>query len=211
MRIVLLGPPGSGKGTQATRLAKRLAIPQLSTGDMLRGAVAAGTSTGKKAKAAMERGELVPDELVVAVVAERISRADAENGFILDGFPRTVGQAIALDDMLRIRGLNIDCALELKVDERALLDRILNRAKEALTNGRCVRSDDTEDALTVRLKEYREQTEPLTDYYHARGILKSIDGLQPISSVATSLLEALNTALPSHALLTRQAARGHAV
>lgn len=211
MRIVLLGPPGSGKGTQATQLAERLALPQLSTGDMLRSAVAAGTSTGRKANAAMERGELVSDELVVTIVAERISRADAKNGFILDGFPRTVGQAIALDTILRVRGLNINCVLELKVDEGVLLDRILNRAKEALRNGRSARSDDTEDALTVRLREYREQTEPLTGYYYARGILKSIDGLQPINSVATSLLEALNTALPSHALFTRQAAPGYAV
>jgi adenylate kinase len=192
MRIVLLGPPGSGKGTQATRLAERLAIPQLSTGDLLRGAVVAGTSIGKKAKAAMERGELVPDELVVAVVAERISRADAKNGFILDGFPRTLGQARALDDMLRTRGLNLDCVLELRVDEGILLARILNRANEATRNGHGARTDDTEDALKVRLKEYRKQTEPLADYYRARGILKSIDGLQPITSVATALLEALD-------------------
>ena len=168
MRIVLLGPPGSGKGTQATRLAQRLAIPQLSTGDMLRAAVSAGTSIGRKAKAAMERGELVPDELVVAVVAERILQPDAKNGFILDGFPRTVAQAEALNDILLTGGLNLDCVLELKVDEEVLLGRILNRAKEAKSNGHTVRADDTEGALKVRLEEYRRQTEPLADYYRAK-------------------------------------------
>ena len=192
MRIVLLGPPGSGKGTQATRLAQRLAIPQLSTGDMLRAAVSAGTSIGRKAKAAMERGELVPDELVVAVVAERILQPDAKNGFILDGFPRTVAQAEALNDILLTGGLNLDCVLELKVDEEVLLGRILNRAKEAKSNGHTVRADDTEGALKVRLEEYRRQTEPLADYYRASGILKSIDGLQPINNVAISLFEALD-------------------
>jgi adenylate kinase len=191
MRIVLLGPPGSGKGTQATRLAQRLAIPQLSTGDMLRAAVLARAPIGRKAKAVMERGELVPDELVVAVVAERILRPDATNGFILDGFPRTIAQAVALDDMLLTEGLNLDYVVELKVDEEVLLDRILNRAKEAKTNGQTVRADDTEGALKVRLEEYRRQTEPLTEYYRAKGILKSIDGLQPVNNVATSLLETL--------------------
>ncbi len=192
MRIVLLGPPGSGKGTQAIRLAQRLAIPQLSTGDMLRAAVSAGTPIGRNAKAVMERGELVPDELVVAVVAERILRPDATNGFILDGFPRTIAQAVALDDILLTEGLNLDCVVEMKVDEEVLLDRILNRAKEAKTNGQTVRADDTEGALKVRLEEYRWQIEPLADYYRAKGILKSIDGLQPVKNVATSLLEALD-------------------
>ena len=192
MRIVLLGPPGSGKGTQAIRLAQRLAIPQLSTGDMLRAAVSAGNSIGIKAKAVMERGELVPDELVVAAVAERIWQLDSRNGFILDGFPRTISQAMALDDMLRTDGLKLDCVLELKVDEEVLLSRILNRAQEAKTNGHTVRADDTEGALKVRLEEYRGQTEPLINYYRAKGILKSTDGLQPINSVSTSLFEALN-------------------
>jgi adenylate kinase len=191
MRIVLLGPPGSGKGTQAARLAQRLAIPQLSTGDMLRAAVSAATSIGRKAKAVMERGELVPDELVVAVVAERILQPDARNGFILDGFPRTIAQALALDDILLTEALNLDYVLELTVDEEFLLGRILNRAKEAKSNGHTARVDDTEDALKVRLEEYRRRTEPLANYYRAKGILKSIDGLQPIDNVATSLLEAL--------------------
>jgi adenylate kinase len=185
MRIVLLGPPGSGKGTQATRLAQRLGIPQLSTGDMLRAAASAATSIGKKAKGMMERGELVSHELVVAVVVERISRPDARKGFVLDGFPRTVAQAAALDD--------IDCVLELKVDEEVLLGRILNRAREAQVNGHSVRADDTEEALKVRLQEYRRQTEPLTDYYRSKGILKCVDGLQSVDRVATSVTEALST------------------
>jgi adenylate kinase len=191
MRIVLLGPPGSGKGTQATRLAERLAIPQLSTGDMLRAAVSAGTPIGRRAKAVMERGELVSDELVVAVVAQRILRPDTTNGFILDGFPRTIAQAVALDDMLQTKGLSLDYVVELKVDEEALLDRIINRTKEAKTNGQTVRADDTEGALKIRLEEYRRQTEPLADYYRAKRILKTIDGLQPVNNVATSLLEVL--------------------
>ena len=191
MRIVLLGPPGSGKGTQATRLAQQLAIPQLSTGDTLRAAVSAGTPVGRKAKAVMERGELVPDELVVAVVAQRILQPDTENGFILDGFPRTVAQAQALDDILRAEELNLDRVLELRVDEEVLLGRILNRAREAKINGHAVRADDTEEALKVRLQQYRAKTEPLADYYRAKGILRSINGLQPINIVAASLLEAV--------------------
>ncbi|QOZ28517.1 adenylate kinase [Bradyrhizobium sp. CCBAU 51753] len=190
MRIVLLGPPGSGKGTQAIRLAKQLGIPQLSTGDMLRAAVPAGTLIGAKAKEIMERGELVPDQLVVAIVAERILEADAKYGFILDGFPRTIAQAAALDDILRAAGLRLDSVLELDVDEAALLGRILNRAKEATANGHA-RADDTEAALRVRLEEYRGQTKPLSDYYRERGILKRVDGLQPIDKVASSLLEAI--------------------
>ncbi|WP_342711715.1 adenylate kinase [Bradyrhizobium sp. B124] len=191
MRLVLLGAPGSGKGTQAARLAKRLDIPQLSTGDMLRAAVSEGTPIGTKVKATMERGELVPDDLVVAIVAERISRPDAKSGFILDGFPRTIAQAAALDDILRAADLRIDRVLELDVDEAALLSRILNRANEARSNG-YARSDDTEAALRVRLAEYRGQTRPLADYYREQGLLKSINGLQSIDKVASSLLEALD-------------------
>jgi adenylate kinase len=172
-------------------LAQRLAIPQLSTGDMLRAAVSAGTPVGRKAKSVMECGELVPDELVVAVVAQRILQPDAKNGFILDGFPRTVAQAQALDDILRSKELILDCVLELSVDEEVLLGRILNRAREAKINGHAVRADDTEEALKVRLQQYRRQTEPLADYYRSKGILRSIDGLRPIHIVATSLLEAL--------------------
>ncbi|WP_456718780.1 MULTISPECIES: adenylate kinase [unclassified Bradyrhizobium] len=191
MRLVLLGAPGSGKGTQAARLAKRLDIPQLSTGDMLRAAVSEGTPIGTRVKATMERGELVPDDLVVAIVAGRISQPDAKSGFILDGFPRTIAQAAALDDILRAADLRIDRVLELDVDEAALLNRILNRANEARSNG-YARADDTEAALKVRLAEYRGQTRPLADYYREQGLLKSINGLQSIDKVASSLLEALD-------------------
>jgi adenylate kinase len=191
MRIVLLGPPGSGKGTQAIRLARQLGIPQLSTGDMLRAAVSTGTSVERKAEAVMESGELVPDEFVVEVVAQRILQPDAKNGFILDGFPRTVAQAQSLEDLLLAEQLNLDCVLELRVDEDVLFGRILNRAREAKINGHAVRVDDTEEALKVRLQEYRRQTEPLTDYYRSKGILRSVDGLQPINIVAASLLEAI--------------------
>ncbi len=139
----------------------------------------------------MERGELVPDELVVAIVAERISQPDAKSGFILDGFPRTIAQAAALDDILRAADLRIDRVLELDVDEAALLSRILNRANEARSNG-YARADDTEAALRVRLAEYRGQTRPLADYYREKGLLKSINGLQSIDKVASSLLKALD-------------------
>jgi adenylate kinase len=191
MRIVLLGPPGAGKGTQAVRLAERFAIPQLSTGDMLRAAAAAGTALGRKAHEIMARGELVSDELVVAVIVERISQPDAAHGFILDGFPRTIAQAAALDDILLAEELDLDYVLELKVDEEALVGRILNRASDARANGGAARGDDTEEALKIRLSEYRRQTEPLTDYYRAKGILRSVDGLQPMDNVAAALLEAI--------------------
>ena len=191
MRIVLLGPPGAGKGTQAVRLAERFAIPQLSTGDMLRAAAAAGTALGSKAHEIMARGELVSDELVVAVIVERISQPDAAHGFILDGFPRTIAQAAALDDILLAEELDLDYVLELKVDEEALVGRILNRASDARANGGAARGDDTEEALKIRLSEYRRQTEPLTDYYRAKGILRSVDGLQPMDNVAAALLEAI--------------------
>jgi adenylate kinase len=191
MRIVLLGPPGAGKGTQAIRLAERFAIPQLSTGDMLRAAAAAGTALGRKAQEIMARGELVSDELVVAVIVERISQPDAAHGFILDGFPRTIAQAAALDDILLAEELDLDYVLELKVDEEALVGRILNRASDARANGGAARGDDTEEALKIRLSEYRRQTEPLTDYYRAKGILRSVDGLQPIDNVAAALVEAI--------------------
>jgi len=191
MGLFCWGRQGSGKGTQATRLAQRLVIPQFSIGDILRAAVSAGTSIGRKARAVMERGELVPDELAVAVVAERIFHPDSTKGFILDGFPRTIAQAVALDDILMTNGLNLDCVVEFEVDEEVLLGRILKRAEEAKSNGQTVRADDTQAALKVRLEEYRRQTEPLVDYYRVRGILKTIDGLQPVNNVATSIFKAL--------------------
>jgi adenylate kinase len=189
MRLVLLGPPGAGKGTQAFKLSQILAIPQLSTGDMLRAAVAAGTATGRKAAEIMERGELVPDQLVVGLIVERIAQPDAARGFILDGFPRTVAQAKRLDGVLNAYELN--CVLELKVDEQHLLDRILGRAIQARENGEAVRADDNEEALSVRLAAYANQTKPLTDYYAAKGLLKTIDASLPVDRVTAALVEAI--------------------
>jgi adenylate kinase len=191
MRIILLGPPGAGKGTQAARMAQKLSIPQLSTGDMLRAAVSSGTSIGMKVAGTMRRGELVSDDLVVAAIVERISQPDAERGFILDGFPRTISQAVAFDDILMTEALDLDCVIELKVDAVVLLDRILHRAKGARANGQSARGDDTEEVLKIRLDLYRKETEPLIEYYRSRGLLKSIDGLQPIDIVAASLYEAI--------------------
>jgi adenylate kinase len=151
MRLVLLGPPGAGKGTQAQRLVERHGIVQLSTGDMLREAVAAGTPVGREAKAIMDRGELVPDPLVVAIVAERIGRDDVARGFILDGFPRTVGQAEALAEILRERGLELDAVIEFKVDENALVRRVEKRAQETIAAGGTPRKDDTPETLRTRI------------------------------------------------------------
>ncbi|MGY4403708.1 adenylate kinase [Bradyrhizobium sp. USDA 3315] len=191
MRLVLLGPPGAGKGTQAFKLSQILAIPQLSTGDMLRAAVAAGTAIGRKAAEIMERGELVPDDLVVAVIIERIAQPDAGRGFILDGFPRTVSQAESLDKLLAADHYELDCVLELRVDEQKVLDRILGRAMQAKASGQTVRADDNEKALSVRLTAYSNQTRPLIDYYAAKGLLRTIDAWLPIDRVTTALIGAI--------------------
>lgn len=188
MRIVLLGPPGAGKGTQAKRVAARFAIPHLSTGKMLRAAVKAETSIGRQARDVMARGELVPDALVVAAVIERVKQPDARRGFVLDGFPRTIPQAEAFDLLLLAEGLKLDHVIELKVDEEILLDRVLTRALEAEKSGQTVRADDNHEALEIRLQAYNEQTAPLVEYYRARGILKTIDGLRSVGSVTEDLL-----------------------
>jgi adenylate kinase len=197
MRLVLLGPPGAGKGTQATRIVERFCIPQLSTGDMLREAVASGTASGLRVKHIMDLGELVPDDVVVSVVANRIDHADAANGFILDGFPRTVTQAEALDQELAARGIKLDAVLELEVDETALLDRIKGRAEEAAKKGEPVRRDDNPEVFKTRLDVYRAQTAPVTEYYRSQGLLNIVDGLQPIDAVSEQLAAAL-AALPSY-------------
>lgn len=192
MRIILLGPPGAGKGTQSARIVERFGIPQLSTGDMLRAAVAAGTPVGLEAKAIMESGGLVPDAVVVGIVADRIEEADARNGFILDGFPRTVEQAAALDRMLERKNLALDTVVELAVDEDALVGRIAKRAEETAARGQPVRKDDTPEVFKTRLDAYRKQTAPLSDYYAGTGLLRKIDGMKPIDTVTgdvTSLLD----------------------
>jgi adenylate kinase len=187
MRLILLGPPGAGKGTQAQRLVSKYGIVHLSTGDMLRAAVAAGTPVGQRAKAIMERGELVPDEVVIAIIADRIGEPDAGRGFVLDGFPRTVPQAEALDRLLAERGLKLDGVIELKVDEGILLQRIENRVREMAGRGEKLRADDNPEVLKGRLLAYRAQTAPLAGYYAAKGQLKSVDGMAPVEAVTAAI------------------------
>ncbi|QRM31206.1 adenylate kinase [Microvirga sp. VF16] len=187
MRIILLGPPGAGKGTQAVRLVERLGIPQLSTGDMLRAAVAAGTPVGLKAKEVMDRGDLVSDDIVVGIIADRIEEADARSGFILDGFPRTVAQAEAFDAMLSAKGLRLDAVVEFKVNEAELVDRIVKRAKESEARGEPVRKDDNPEVFKTRLDAYRKQTAPLSAYYERTGMLKTVDGMKPIDAVTEEI------------------------
>jgi adenylate kinase len=187
MRVMLLGPPGAGKGTQAVRLAERHGIAHLSTGDMLRAAVAEGSDIGRKAQAIMARGDLVPDDVVVEIVGERIGHADCARGFVLDGFPRTVAQAEALAEMLHAHGLDLDAAVELKVDEAALLQRVDNRVREMQAAGKPVRDDDRAEVLKGRIDTYRRQTEPLIAYYRERGLLKTVDGMGAIDAVAGAI------------------------
>jgi adenylate kinase len=187
MRLILLGPPGAGKGTQAQRLVNKHKIVQLSTGDMLRAAAKAGTPIGLQAKDIMDRGELVPDDVVVGIVAERIEQPDAKAGFILDGFPRTVPQAEALDRMLEDKGLILDGVIELKVNDGMLLERIGKRAGEALQRGEPVRADDNPETLKKRLDAYYAQTAPLSAYYARKGRLSSLDGMASIEEVAGAI------------------------
>jgi len=207
MRVILLGPPGAGKGTQAQRLVAKYGIVQLSTGDMLRAAVAAGTPVGLRAKHIMERGELVPDEVVVAIIAERISRPDAARGFVLDGFPRTVPQAQALDRLLAERGLKLDGVIELKVDEDMLLARIQKRVAEMTARGEKLRADDNPEVLKGRLAAYRAQTAPLAGYYDAKGQLKPVDGMAPIDEVSAAIDRLLAGTGPAPAKAVEKPAR----
>ena len=187
MRLILLGPPGAGKGTQAQRLVEKHGIPQLSTGDMLRAAVQAGTEVGKRAKAVMDAGELVSDAIVNAIVAERIDQADCAKGFILDGYPRTLVQADAVESMLSERGISLDTVIELVVDDRALVGRIVKRAEDAKAAGQPVRKDDNPAVFEERLREYYKKTAPLTGYYYAKGKLKTVDGMASIDAVTAEI------------------------
>jgi adenylate kinase len=187
MRLILLGPPGSGKGTQAQRLVQRHGIVQLSTGEMLRAAVAAETPVGLKAKDIMASGALVPDEIVVGIISDRIDQPDARKGFILDGFPRTVPQAAALDELLKKKHLKLDAVIELRVNESALLQRVETRVAEMRARGEVVRVDDTPEVLTKRLAAYRSQTEPLIHYYSERRKLLTVDGMMTIEEVTRAI------------------------
>jgi adenylate kinase len=187
MRLILLGPPGAGKGTQAQRLVRKFDIPQLSTGDMLRAAVAAGTPIGLKAKAVMDSGALVSDDIVISIINDRISEPDAKNGFILDGFPRTLAQARELEAMLAEKGLKLDAAIELTVDAAKLVDRIVNRAAEAKAAGLPVRKDDDPEVFKSRLAAYERDTAAVTPFYRERGLLHEVDGMASIDEVAAGI------------------------
>jgi adenylate kinase len=187
MKLILLGPPGAGKGTQSQLISEKCGIPQLSTGDMLRAAVKAGTPVGLKAKEIMSAGGLVHDSIVIGIIAERIAEADCARGFILDGFPRTLPQAAALDQLLKSKGMALDSVIELKVDDAVLASRIEKRAKETHAAGGTVRADDNAEALKIRLMAYYRETAPLTGYYFAHGLLKTVDGMAPISDVTRQI------------------------
>src|SRR5690349_7486051 len=193
MRLILLGPPGAGKGTQAQRLVAKHGLVQLSTGDMLRAAAAAGTPVGKRAKEIMDRGDLVPDQIMVEIIADRIAQPDCAHGFILDGFPRTVAQAEALDKLLDQKRQNLDAVIEIKVPDELLMKRIEGRAKE--TGG--ARGDDTAETMRKRLEVYWRQTKPVADYYSGKGMLKTIDGVGTMDEVDARIETLLRAATES--------------
>jgi adenylate kinase len=187
MRLILLGPPGAGKGTQAQRLVQKYRIVQLSTGEMLRAAVAAQTPVGLQAKDIMASGALVPDEIVIGIISDRLDQPDMKNGFILDGFPRTVPQAAALDELLKRKHIRLDAVIELRVNESALLDRVETRVAEMRARGEEVRIDDTPEVLSKRLASYRSMTEPLIHYYSERRKLATVDGMMTIEQVTREI------------------------
>ena len=191
MRLILLGPPGAGKGTQAKILVESYGIPQLSTGDILRSAIAAKTPMGLAAREIMDRGDLVPDEVVNGIISERLDAEDCKAGFVLDGFPRTIPQAESLDQMLEDKGMALDGVIEIAVDADTLVQRIVNRAREsAASTG--ARADDNVEVVRNRLNVYRELTKPLVGYYRAKGLVKTVDGMKPVEEVTASIRSALH-------------------
>jgi adenylate kinase len=186
MRLILLGPPGAGKGTQAEILVSAYGIPQLSTGNILRAAIAEKTPMGLAAKEIMDRGDLVSDEIVNGIVSERLDHEDCKPGFILDGFPRTIPQAGALDRMLADKGMGLDAVVEITADPDVLVARVINRAKESN------RADDNPDVIRNRLSVYSEQTAPLVEFYRGKGLLKSVDGMQPVDEVTAAIRRAVH-------------------
>ena len=210
--MILLGPPGSGKGTQAQRLVQRHGIVQLSTGEMLRAAVAAQTPVGIRAQGIMATGGLVPDDIVIGIISDRLDQPDAAKGFILDGFPRTVPQAEALDELLKKKRMRLDAVIELRVNESALLERVETRAAEMRARGEAVRIDDTPEVLAKRLASYRALTEPLIHYYSERRKLVTVDGMMTIEHVTreiTRILSALGAGRPSKkAAAAKRSGRG---
>jgi adenylate kinase len=210
MRLILLGPPGAGKGTQAQRLVHKHNIIQLSTGEMLRAAVAAGTPVGLQAKDIMASGALVPDEIVIGIISDRLDQPDMKNGFILDGFPRTVPQAAALDELLKKKHIKLDAVVELRVNESALLNRVETRVAEMRARGEEVRIDDTPEVLSKRLASYRTLTEPLIHYYSERRKLLTVDGMMTIEHVTREINRILSAigAVELKATTAKQAKAG---
>ena len=194
MRLILLGPPGAGKGTQAKMLVDAHGIPHLSSGDILRSAVAQKTPMGLAGKEIMDRGDLVPDDVVNGIISERLDAPDArDHGFILDGFPRTIPQAIALDEMLEDKGIKLDGVIGLQADPEVLVDRIVNRAREtAAASGGAARPHDNPEVVRNRLSVYRELTAPLVDHYRGQGLVRSVDGMQPVEEVTAAIRRALH-------------------
>lgn len=191
MHVIFLGPPGSGKGTQAKLLAERLQVPDIATGEMLRKAVVEGTPLGGKVKAVMESGDLVPDDLMIALIRERLAAPDAADGFVLDGFPRTVDQALALERILKGNEKSVDAVVSLAVPEAALIDRLAGRS------GLEHRTDDGRHTVLERLKVYHEKTEPLVDFYRKRGLLKEVDGIGTVPEITERLGNALRQGRPA--------------